>query len=379
MSILICFFYDFETLVNKKGEHIPFLVCAKTLKGTEKVFYGLQCVKHFLLHFRSNRYRRNVFIAHNAREFDGYLILRGMLKEGVVPQQILMTGSKLLSFEDPHYQLKFIDSLSFLAMRLGAMPKALGFTDQIKGYFPHHFSSKERLGYVGVYPPPTEYGIEHMTQTEQKEFYEWYGQVSRGTFNFREEAVRYCKNDVDILSRACVRFREQFLGETGVDPFGSITIASACMRVFLTKFLQPNTLAIPCPYEYRGQCKRFSEPSIQWLEWVMHKRKIFIQHALNLGEKQIGSFFVDGYAEVDGVKCVWEFHGCFYHGCPSCFSPTETCTLRGVSFGELHVAGEERVHRLESEHGVRVVVMREHVWNEMKKIMCRSETVSQCF
>ncbi|XP_051800711.1 uncharacterized protein LOC127532721 isoform X1 [Acanthochromis polyacanthus] len=360
-------FYDFETFVNEKGEHIPFLVCAKTLKGTEKVFYGLQCVKHFLLHFRSNRYRRNVFIAHNARGFDGYLILRGMLKEGVVPQQILMTGSKLLSFEEPHYQLKFIDSLSFLAMRLSAMPKALGFTDQIKGYFPHHFSSAGRLGYVGVYPLPAEYGTERMTLTEQKEFYEWYGQVSRGTFDFRKEAVRYCKNDVDILSKACVRFREQFLSETGVDPFGSITIASACMRVFLTKFLQPNTLAIPCPYEYRGQCKRFSEPSIQWLEWVMHKQKIFIQHALNLGEKQIGSFFVDGYAEIDGVKCVWEFHGCFYHGCPSCFSPTETCTLRGVSFGELHVAGEDRVRRLESQHGIRVVVMREHVWNEMKK------------
>jgi len=45
-------FFDFETFVNENNKHIPFLVYAKTLKGEEKVFYGLDCVKHFLLYFR---------------------------------------------------------------------------------------------------------------------------------------------------------------------------------------------------------------------------------------------------------------------------------------------------------------------------------------
>ncbi|GAA6228949.1 uncharacterized protein LOC117597613 isoform X1 [Lates japonicus] len=179
-------------------------------------------------------------------------------------------------------------------MHLNAMPKALGFTDQTKGYFPHKFSSKNRLNYVGPYPPPSDYGVERMVMREWEEFDAWYGEVCQGTFNFREEAVRYCKNDVDILSKGCLKFREQFLGETGVDPFSSITIAGACMKVFRTNYLPPKTRAIPCPDNYKHWHKRFSNASIQWLDWVMHKQKIFIQHALNMGEKQIGPFFVDG-------------------------------------------------------------------------------------
>lgn len=360
-------FYDFETFVNERGEHVPFLVVAKSLNGVYEEFYGLDCVKSFLLHFRSKRFANHVFVAHNARRFDSYLVLKVMLNEGISPKGILMTGSKILCLQDPHYHLKFIDSLSFLTMRLSAMPKALGFTDQSKGYFPHKFSSKKHLGYVGPYPLPSHYGVERMTQCEQEEFYRWYNNVRQGTFNFREEAVRYCKNDVDILSKGCSVFREEFLCETGVDPFGCITIASACMKVFLTNFLSPNSLAIPCPYNYMQQCKRFSNASIQWLEWVMHKEKIFIQHALNAGEKQLGRYFVDGYAEVSGVKIVWEFHGCFYHGCPRCLNPAESCPLRGKTYGEIHAASEVRVQTLESEHGVRVVIMREHEWDELKK------------
>ncbi|XP_053090991.1 uncharacterized protein LOC117597613 isoform X1 [Pangasianodon hypophthalmus] len=360
-------FYDFETFATENSVHVPFLVYAKTLKGEEKWFYSHGCVKHFLMYFRNERYRRNVFITHNAKGFDSYLVLKGMLKEGLSPRHILMTGSKILSFEDPHYGLKFIDSLSFLPMRLSDFPKALGFTDQTKGYFPHKFSSAERLEYVGPYPPASDYGVERMSEWERQDFHEWYDMAARGVFNFRKEALHYCKNDVVILSQGCMKFRDQFLGEMGVDPFDSITIASACMKVFITNYMTPKTLAIPCPYGYTRACKRFSHASIQWLEWIMAKEKIFIQHAINRGEKQISPFFVDGYAEIDGEKYAWEYHGCFYHGCPTCFDPAETCPLRGVRFSELWLNSEERVRTLESEHGVRVMVVREHEWLEMKK------------
>jgi len=164
----------------------------------------------------------------------------------------------------------------------------------------------------------------------------------------------YIKNDVDVLNTGCVKFSEQYLSETG-----SETIASACMKVFLTNYLQPKTLAIPCPDNYTQWCKRFSNESIRWLEWVMHKEKVFIQHALNMGEKQIGRYFVDCYAEIDRVKYAWEFHGCF--------NPTKICPIRGLTFGELHTKSEERVQLLQSEHNLCVIVVREHMWNEMKK------------
>ncbi|CAG5950739.1 unnamed protein product [Menidia menidia] len=58
---------DFESFSNQSGVLVPFLVCTKTLKGVVWYAYGLDCVKQFLLHFRSHGYRGYTFIAHNAR------------------------------------------------------------------------------------------------------------------------------------------------------------------------------------------------------------------------------------------------------------------------------------------------------------------------
>lgn len=67
------------------------------------------------------------------------------------------------------------------------------------------------------------------------------------------------------------------------------------------------------------------------------------------------------------MKTAWEFLGCFYHGCPSCFQPQDTCPLTGRPFNELHTSTVERIQTLESVHIVKVNVMREHDWLELKK------------
>ncbi|XP_051801647.1 uncharacterized protein LOC127533173 [Acanthochromis polyacanthus] len=206
-----------------------------------------------------------------------------------------------------------------------------------------------------------------MKPEARREFMEWYETVRRGIFNFKQEALYYCQNDVDVLAEGCMIFRNGYIEETGVDPLPSNTIASTCMKTFACNFLQPKTLAIPSPDHYTRQYKSYSHASIQWLEWVSRDRGVFIQHALNAGEKRLGRYFVDGYSEAGGVKYVWEFLGCFYHDCPSCFQPHETCSLTGRSFGELHCDTMARLNALESKEGVKVVLMREHSWDEMKK------------
>ena len=110
---------------------------------------------------------------------------------------------------------------------------------------------------------------------------------ARAPLTFRNSLL-YCKNDVDILSRGCLKFRDQFFNETRVDPLTCITIASACMKVFVTNFLQSKILAIPSPDDYRHQCKTFSNASIQWLEWLASSRSVNIDHALTMGEKKSG-------------------------------------------------------------------------------------------
>lgn len=82
---------------------------------------------------------------------------------------------------------------------------------------------------------------------------------------------------------------------------------------------------------------------------------------------KLGPYFVDGYAERGGDKWVWEFQGCFFHGCPTCYRSDEICPLTGTRYGDLHAASEARLSEPRGVYGVRTIVMWEHDWTEMKK------------
>lgn len=88
--------------------------------------------------------------------------------------------------------------------------------------------------------------------------------ISEAKVELDKEALHFWKNYVYILAKGCARFRNQFLKEKGMEPFSCITIASACMNVFLINLFPPETLAVPAPYDYKRQCKRYSHTSIQW-------------------------------------------------------------------------------------------------------------------
>lgn len=58
---------------------------------------------------------------------------------------------------------------------------------------------------------------------------------------------------------------------------------------------------------------------------------------MNIGEMKIGSYAVDGYCDnVQGEKVVWEFHGCFWHGCAKCFARTTQNPVTECSMTDLH-------------------------------------------
>ncbi len=51
---------------------------------------------------------------------------------------------KILTLNVPTFKIKFIDSLSFIPMRLADFPKTFGIDELAKGYFPHLFNRKEK-------------------------------------------------------------------------------------------------------------------------------------------------------------------------------------------------------------------------------------------
>ena len=60
----------------------------------------------------------------------------------------------------------------------------------------------------------------------------------------------------------------------------------------------------------------------QWLYYLAHEKKMNIQHGRNIGEKHIGPYKIDGFYKSGSESIVMEFNGCFWHGCPKCFSST---------------------------------------------------------
>jgi hypothetical protein len=227
-------------------------------------------------------------------------------------------------------------------MRLAQMPEALGFENSVKGWFPHFFTSEENLHYIGSYPSPEMYGCDQMSPKEREKFMTWYETVRHGTFDFHKEMESYCDNDVVILREGCLRFREEVIKDAGIDLW-------SC-----THYLPTSSIAIPSPDNYRRQFKSYSSGSIQWLEYM--DKDIFIQHALNRGEKAFGSYHVDGYTHIDGVETVYEYNGCFFHGCKSCFVPQAMCVLT-----------QNTLDSLQATYWLKVEVLWEHEWATLKK------------
>ena len=63
-------------------------------------------------------------------------------------------------------------------------------------------------------------------------------------FDFKSEIYEYCRSDVDILRRACMKYRELVISSTcdngcpkDIDPLQYITIASVALHIYIFKFL----------------------------------------------------------------------------------------------------------------------------------------------
>ena len=312
------YFFDYECQ-QETGKHIPNLVVVHDEEGEEFVFEGEECNDEFCEWlFDDERDVDAVAIAHNFGKYDGSFVLKWLLERGVRCAP-LMKGGKIISLRAG--KVVFIDSLNFLPMALSRLPKTFGLTDVLKkGYFPHFFNTVANQDYVGPIPEARYYGPNRMYTEARAAFMEWHAkQVRDGVvFDFRKELLEYCRSDVDILRRCCLEFRRLFMEMTdGVDPFLSLTIASACIRAFRTNFLKDTIGIIPHGGYHSGYTQ--SLVAEEWLEYEQFMRGHAVRTGWNHleGEARVCGFAVDGFDEEHGV--VYKFHGCVFHGCRKCF------------------------------------------------------------
>ncbi|XP_071110601.1 uncharacterized protein [Haliotis cracherodii] len=314
-------------------------------------------------------------MAHNARSYDLHLILKGLSPLLVTLPTKIRHGQHILQMTLG--RLCFEDSLNFIPYPLKAFPKSFGLKEMKKGYFPHFFNTRVNQTYRGPYPPAVTYDPDGMSPAERSAFLQWHTQkVQEGAlFDLQEELLAYCQSDVDILRRGCADFRQNAIHSVGMDPFVEVMTAAAfTMKSFRKHDLKPNTIAILPPQGYQPK-RNYSQACMHWLHSLMERDPhLHLQHARNGGEKEFTCgegqhrYSVDGYDPATGT--VYEFLGCFWHGCNTCHKTRrgEPHPVLGTSLGARYTDTHYRLSLLSQHPEVkRVVALWEHEFTKMQR------------
>ena len=136
--------------------------------------------------------------------------------------------------------------------------------------------------------------------------------------------------------------------------------------------LDPQTIGIiPTNNYVRNDCQ--SEVAREWLNFedmIYYGGKLIYSGKGIGGEQRIA--LGNAFYKVDGFhpqsNTVFEFAGCFYHGCPNCTRPDARFPLNNLTFRDLNVKFANTIGYLKNR-GFEVHVMWECEWKKMRQEM----------
>ena len=114
------------------------------------------------------------------------------------------------------------------------------------------------------------------------------------------------------------------------------------------------------------QAQPFGQMAVQWLTWEAAKTGCAIRHHVNGREKRIGKLSVDGCCPE--TRTAYQFHGCFFHGCPKCYDQNETNSVNGKNMSTL--LAKTRCNTAYLRRHVKVVEMWECEWKDKQRVRC---------
>jgi G:T-mismatch repair DNA endonuclease (very short patch repair protein) len=119
-----------------------------------------------------------------------------------------------------------------------------------------------------------------------------------------------------------------------------------------------------CP---RCALNGFSKSQIEWLDMIMSNLNIYIINIKNAKEHRIGNSFklADGYCEE--LNTIFEFNGCYYHGCPKCYTERDAINNRcKKTYQELYDYTIKK-EQFCKDKGYNIISIWECQWKEIKK------------
>lgn len=309
--------YDFETQQNtvlssletKKFKHVPNLCVSQTMCSNcmytpdsptpctecgvqEYIYHNSGCVSSLMEYIiiKHNetiervfngkpktypKFNKIIVIVHNSSGFDAQFILQHIYNsDQFTTPKLIMNGTKIIQIALD--RVKFIDSLIYFQKPLCELPKLFGF-EGVKGYYPHFFNTPENESYIGNVPEKKSYGYDAMKTDQRKKFDVWYDSLPEDyVFDNRRELVEYCRKDVTILRKACMKFAISFWEENKIDPFiDASTMAGACNKVFRSNYLEEDTI----PTNGYRLTENQSKDAIKWMTSLELEQNIEIHHA----------------------------------------------------------------------------------------------------
>jgi len=236
--------FDIET-IRKDSELIPYLICAYngsdyiTSYATSNLNQTLLFKKFLdqLLTFFNNS-RRLIIYAHNLSNFDGIFLLKQLIKYGEVKP--LYFNNRLMSIQvklniDGHEgkTLVFKDSYLLLPYSLRSLCDAFSI-DSIKSYFPFNLTN---INYLGIFPKFVYWsGITYKEWIVLKQNY------GKKAWDFRNEAIKYCKLDCKALYQILTIFNNEFYNKFKINAHSVLTAPAFSMKLFKTHFMPENSV-----------------------------------------------------------------------------------------------------------------------------------------
>lgn len=271
--------FDIEcTTVLKDGKdvHVPNLIMARKL--SEEFVHKFDTVDEFM-EFLTEFDEDVTLFAHNFGGYDGRVLFKYFVKHPKLRMvNAIPNGSKFMAYTFTNgntylteqglakpVMLRFKDSYRHMSQSLRSLPKTYGLNEElfVKGFYPHSFNKPENRYYKGPLPARETFHPDEMRDGEKHDFEKWYTAQELAQQEYRQETglndfydhylefVKYCESDVNVLAEALLVYMQEYMDQcNGLNPLERVTIASHCMRHYLTNHLTENTIPQLKPLEF---------------------------------------------------------------------------------------------------------------------------------
>jgi hypothetical protein len=195
------------------------------------------------------KYKDTVFYVHNLGRFDAPFILKSLTlfnktNQGMVnPYKIesINRDANILKliikrkFDNKIRTVKIQDSAAILPRSLRDLCYDYK-VDTVKSYFPYDFTTKDTLFYVGQTPD-----INYYKDIKIEDYMNLY----KEEWSLKDECLSYLDKDLISLYQVLVKVNKSIHFLFNMQMTDSLTVSGLAMRLFLTKYYNPNDKSIP--------------------------------------------------------------------------------------------------------------------------------------